>query len=152
MFMLMYRFRVSFVRATKVLSTLCSKHKQTTRAPWERQNGSSSSLLQHSMAVVRREALDLAEWKDQMKIFCLAKLKLLGTEALLKLANRTSIQSTLTCEQTLRGGRPYSSSSNLRRLARENAMVARGRREENYYPSRSHVSEFPPLPCPFKAS
>ena len=31
--MLMCRFKVSFVRATKVLSILCSKHKQTTRAP-----------------------------------------------------------------------------------------------------------------------
>ena len=29
----MYRFRVSFVRATKVLSILCSKLKQTTRTP-----------------------------------------------------------------------------------------------------------------------
>ena len=71
---------------------------------------------------------------------------MLGTEALLKLANRTSIQRTLACEQTLWGGRPYSRSSNLawmRRWARENAMVARGRREKNYYPSRSCVSEFP---------
>ena len=33
MFMLMYHFRVSFVRVTKVLSILCSKQKQTTRAP-----------------------------------------------------------------------------------------------------------------------
>ena len=33
MFMLMYRFWVSFVRATKVLSILCSKLKQTTRTP-----------------------------------------------------------------------------------------------------------------------
>ena len=68
-----------------------------------------------------------------MKIFCLAKLKLLGTEALLKLANRTPIQRTLTCEQTLWGGRPYSKSSNLAwmgRKARENEMVARRRREE----------------------
>ena len=33
MFMLMYRFRVSFVRATKVLSILCSKLEQTARIP-----------------------------------------------------------------------------------------------------------------------
>lgn len=92
-------------------------------------------MLKHSKDVVRREAVDFsAEWKDLVKIFCLTKLKRLGTEALLKLANRTSIQRTLACEQTLWGGRPYSSSSNLawmRRWARENAMVARGRREEN---------------------
>jgi len=31
----------------------------------------------------------------------------------------------------------------MRRWARENAMVARGRREENYYPSRSCALEFP---------
>ena len=33
MFMLMYHFRVSFVRATKVLIILCSELKQTTRTP-----------------------------------------------------------------------------------------------------------------------
>ena len=137
-------FRVSFVRATKVLSILCSKLKQTTRTPGRGGIG-VVALLKHSKDVIRREALDFsAEWKDLVKMFWLAKL--LGTEALLKLANRTSIQRTLACEQTLWGGRPYSRSSNLawmRRWARENAMVARGRREENYYPSRSCVSEFP---------
>lgn len=35
----MYRFTVSFVRATKVLSILCSKHKQTTRAPGRGETG-----------------------------------------------------------------------------------------------------------------
>ena len=33
MFMLMYHFGVSFVRATKVLIILCSELKQTTRTP-----------------------------------------------------------------------------------------------------------------------
>ena len=69
MFMLMYHFRVSFVRATKVLIILCSELKQTTRTPGRGGMG-VVGLQKYSKDVVRREAFDFsAEWKDLVKIF-----------------------------------------------------------------------------------